>query len=64
MMNDAQKRSIKAKLYNHKSGIDGIIQIVEGGVLDMKQTIDAVGTLSAKLMQDLGKCGDSDDTPI
>ena len=50
--NDYQKKAIKAKLFNFRSGIDGLIQMVDGDVLDKEQVSAGLICLFNKLNQE------------
>lgn len=47
----------KAKLYNLKSAIDGLIPLVDQGVLPPESVKDAVQTFAANIYDDLTKQG-------
>lgn len=44
-MNEQQKKIIKAKLYNLRSGIDGMVPMVEGDVFSMQAFDNAMACL-------------------
>lgn len=54
-MDELTKKQILGKLYNYKSGIDGLIQLT-GSVLTTPAMIaDAVGELGSKLLEEIAK---------
>ena len=53
MTDERQQQKAKAKLYNLKSGIDGVIQMMDAGVIAPDKVGDAVGALTAKAIDEL-----------
>jgi hypothetical protein len=52
-MNDEKLiKAAKAKLYNLKSGIEGIIQFMDSGIMSPDAGIDAAASLTAKMNAD------------
>lgn len=45
-------KKAKAKLYNLKSSIEGLIQIVDTGVIEPDKVPDAVAAMAAKMVAD------------
>lgn len=43
------RKAVRAKLYNLKSGVDGLIQMVEADVMSPDQAIDGAAALVANL---------------
>jgi len=45
-------KKAKAKLYNLKSAIEGLIQMVDAGVMEPGKVPDAVASMAAKMVAD------------
>lgn len=54
-----EKKQFAAKLINLKQSIDGMLAMVEAGVLSQQQTCDGLAVLLAKIIKDL-----SDESPV
>jgi hypothetical protein len=52
-MDDATKRQVKAKLYNFKSQIDGLLGMVEGDVFDLQALDRALGAMCGQALKSL-----------
>lgn len=65
-MNDGQKvKAAKAKLYNLKSGIDGLISLVDSGVIQPEMVGSALTSLTTKTIDELDKhFAGNDDLPV
>jgi hypothetical protein len=48
MANENEVKIAKAKLYNLKSGVEGLVQMVDGGVIEPSQAMTGVITLAEK----------------
>jgi hypothetical protein len=54
-MDAETKKQVKAKLYNLKSQMDGMVGMVENGILDRSQVCDAVSTMAAKFCEEVAR---------
>ena len=54
-----QNKVAKAKLYNLKSGVEGLISMLEAGVMDGHQTMAGVMALVDKASRDFAEQVDS-----
>lgn len=52
MANDMQVKAAKGKLYNLKSGIEGLITLLDTGTLEPEKAMEGVTTLAAKAFDD------------
>lgn len=52
-MDESKAKQVKAKLYNLKNGIEGLVPLVDAGVIDGEKVADAIGTLSLKTVNEL-----------
>jgi len=50
---DKQKKAVTAKLYNLKSYIDGKIQEVNAGMIELEQLPKAITMMSVKIVDEL-----------
>lgn len=61
MADERAVKAAKAKLYNLRSSIDGIIPLLETGVLKPKQVGMSISALAAKAVDELDKHLESSD---
>lgn len=52
-MDDSTKRQVKAKLYNFKSQIDGLLGMVDADVFDLPALDRVLGSLSSQVLKSL-----------
>jgi len=57
MSDEAKLKQVKAKLYNLKNGIEGIIPMIDSGVIPAEKVGDAVASLAAKAVEELTAVG-------
>jgi len=55
MEDESKIKAAKAKLYNLKSGIEGLITLMDSGSIAPDGALDAVCTLAAKAVEDYNK---------
>lgn len=52
---EAATKAAKAKMYNLRSGIEGLIQMLDAGIMSAGQAIDGAAAFTAKLVEDWNK---------
>jgi hypothetical protein len=52
-MDDVTKRAVRAKLFNFRSQVDGMVGMVDADVFDLQQLDNAVGCLCNQLLKSL-----------
>ena len=60
MASEQELKQIKAKLYNLKNGVEGLMPLIDAGVLLPNQVSTAVATLSAKSIDELNDLKQTD----
>lgn len=52
MTSDEKKKIAKAKLYNLKSSIEGLVTMIDSDAIDSEQAMTGVTTVAAKVYDD------------